>query len=185
MNFVMIETSRLMLKGISVENMTCIFENCTKPEIKRILGHRSEEEYLKEESKQKNGYSTYNRKFLLFLLADKTSGMIIGRCGIHNWNAEHRRAEVGYIMEDESYKRKGLMTEAFGAVIAYGFDTLNLNRMEALVGAGNTPSLRLMEKYGFIKEGLLRQHYFTADQYEDSVLFSMLYSEYRNRVDKQ
>jgi ribosomal-protein-alanine N-acetyltransferase len=178
MHFETIETSRLILQGLSPSDMKYIFEQCSKPEIKRILGHRSEEDYQKEEYKHKNGYSTYNRSFLLFLLTDKASNTMIGRCGIHNWNVEHRRAEIGYVMEDEAYKRKGLMTEALGAVIEYGFNTLDLNRIEALVGIGNIPSLRLMEKYNFVKEGVLRQHHYAADRYEDSVLFSRLYHEY-------
>jgi ribosomal-protein-alanine N-acetyltransferase len=70
------------------------------------------------------------------------------------------------------------MTEALGAVIQHGFEKLNLQRLEAVVGAKNIPSLLLMEKYNFIKEGLLRQYYFTGDKYEDSVLFSKLASEY-------
>jgi ribosomal-protein-alanine N-acetyltransferase len=178
MNLEIIETRRLRLKGLSPEDMKYIFETYSKLEIKKILGHRSEEDYQKEESKQKNGYSSYNRSFKLFLMTDRISDNIIGRCGIHNWNAEHRRAEIGYVIADERYKRKGLMTEAFGAVVDYGFDKMNLNRIEALVGIGNVPSLRLMEKHNFIKEGLLRQHYYTSDKYEDSVLFSKLYHEY-------
>jgi ribosomal-protein-alanine N-acetyltransferase len=180
MNLETIETPRLLLKGLSPIDMKYIFENCSKPEIKKLLGHRSEEDYLKEENKYRNGYSSYNRSFKLFLMTDKASGNIIGRCGIHNWNAEHRRAEIGYVMEDESYRRKGLMTEALGAVIDHGFNKMNLHRMEALVGTGNVPSLRLMEKYNFIKEGLLRQHYYTNDKHEDSVVFSKLYDEYIN-----
>jgi len=97
------------------------FEQYPKAEIKAILGHRTEEEFEKEAYKHKNGYSSYNRRFKLFLITDKATNTIIGRCGIHNWNEEHRRAEIGYVMADELYKRKGLMTEALGAVIEYGF----------------------------------------------------------------
>ena len=185
MNFEIIETKRLILKGLSPDEMNYIFKNCSKDEIKRILGHRSEEAYQKEESKYNNGYSSYNRSFNLFLMTDKTSNTIIGRCGIHNWNAEHRRAEIGYVMEDERYKRKGLMTEALEAVIEYGFNEMNLNRIEALVGIGNVASLRLMEKFNFIKEGLLRQHHYAADKYEDSVFFSKLHHEYINEKQKR
>lgn len=178
MNFDTLETPRLVLSGISPEQMTYIFENLPKDDIKRILGHRSERDYEKEASKHQNGYSSYNRRFKLFLLTDKASNTIIGRCGIHNWNIEHRRAEIGYVMEDEQYKRKGLMTEALEAILEYGFRNLNLNRIEALVGAGNVPSLRLMEKFNFTKEGLLRQHAYASDKFEDSVMFSKLYHEH-------
>ena len=97
MNFETIETKRLILKGITADDMNYIFENLTKPEIKKILGHRSEEDYLKDEYKHKNGYSSYNRSFILFLLTAKKSNKIIGRCGLHNWNKEHKRAELGYV----------------------------------------------------------------------------------------
>jgi len=185
MSFVYLETSRLILKGISPGDMKYIFEHLTKPEIKKILGHRSEEDYRKEEFKYKNGYSSYNRNFLLFLLTDKESNTIIGRCGIHNWNKEHRRAEIGYIMEDESFRRKGLMTEAICAIIDYGFNYMKLNRIEALVGIENAPSLRLMKKYNFKKEGVLKQHLHISNQFEDSVLFSRLYCDYINEKKNQ
>ncbi|MCC6281499.1 MAG: GNAT family N-acetyltransferase [Saprospiraceae bacterium] len=178
-----IETKRLFLKALSPDEMKYIFENHTKEEIKRILGHRSEEDYQKEANKHKNGYSSYNRSFRLFLLTDKTSDTIIGRCGLHNWNVDHHRAEIGYVMEDEQYRRRGLMTEAVERVIEYGFTSMELNRIEALVGAENVPSLRLMEKFNFIQEGVLRQHYFTADKFEDSVLFSRLYQDFKNMKD--
>ncbi|HEX8517173.1 MAG TPA: GNAT family protein [Bacteroidia bacterium] len=175
---VILETYRLKLTGLSPVDITYIFKNHSKAEIKTILGHRSEEDYLKEESKCRTGYACYNRSFKLFLITDKASGSIIGRCGIHNWNTEHRRAEIGYHMQDEDYKRKGLMTEAMGTVIEYGFNTLDLHRIEALVGSGNIPSLRLMGKYKFTREGVLRQHYYINEQYHDSVLFSLLRNEY-------
>lgn len=178
MNFVIIETSRLILKGISPDDMNYIFENLTKSKIKKILGHCSEEDFRKEEFKHKNGYSSYNRSFLLFLLIDKESNSIIGRCGLHNWNKEHKRAEIGYIMEDERFKGKGLMTEALNVIMDYGFSKMNLNRIEALVGIENGPSLRLMEKYNFKREGVLKQHRQIDDQFEDSVLFSKLFCEY-------
>ena len=70
------------------------------------------------------------------------------------------------------------MTEAVSSIIDYGFTKLKLHRIEALVGSNNIPSLKIIEKNRFIKEGLLRQHYYIADKYEDSVLFSKLYNEY-------
>ncbi len=178
LNPITLQTQRLILTGYSVADMTFIFENFSKAEIKKILGHRSEEDYLKEEYKYKNGYATYNRRFLLFLLTEKTSNHIIGRCGIHNWNEDHRRAEIGYDISDENFKRKGFMTEAVEAILDYGFNALKLHRIEALVGSTNVASLKIIENNHFTREGLLRQHYFTGDTYEDSVVFSLLENEY-------
>jgi ribosomal-protein-alanine N-acetyltransferase len=88
-------------------------------------------------------------------------------------------------MEDESYKRKGLMTETLDVILDYGFTQMNLNRIEAIVSIGNVPSLRLLEKFNFIKEGILRQHKYAADKYEDSFFFSKLRNEYNNEKNKQ
>lgn len=182
LNPIIIETKRLKLTGFSPQDMTTIFENFSKDEIKKILGHCTEEDYNKEEYKYKNGYASYNRSFILFLLSEKLSNKIIGRCGLHNWNEEHNRAEIGYNISDENSKRKGLMTEAVTAIIDYGFNTLKLQRIEALVGSNNIPSLKIIESHHFIKEGQLRKHYYVAGKYEDSILFSILYNEY---IDKK
>ena len=183
---IIIETKRLKLTGFSPHDMTTIFENFSKDEIKKILGHRTDEDFQKEEYKYKNGYSSYNRAFILFLLTEKITNTIIGRCGLHNWNKEHQRAEIGYNISDENYKRKGLMTEAVSSIIDYGFNKLNLHRIEALVGSNNIPSLKIIESHHFTKEGLLRQHYFVADKFEDSVVYSILYNEYiDNKNDKK
>lgn len=179
MNFKIIETNRMILKGLTPEDMSEIFEQNHKPKIKEILGHRSEEDYEKELHKYKSGYSSYNRSFMLFLMEDKASGKIIGRCGLHNWNRDHWRAEIGYLMEDESFKQQGLMSEAVEAVIDYGFKQMNLNRIEALVADYNTASLKLLEKNGFVKEGVMRNHYYVNGVFEDSVVFSLLREEYR------
>jgi [ribosomal protein S5]-alanine N-acetyltransferase len=169
-----LETERLLLKGYSPAGMYDIFENLSKPEIMQLLGHRSEESYLKELYKHKNGYSSYNRSFMLFLLIEKASGEIIGRCGLHNWSVDDRRAEIGYVMEADDYKRKGFMTEAVQAILDYGFNTLHLNRIEALVAAGNVASLGVLKKFHFEQEGVLRQHCYSNEAWEDSILFSKL-----------
>lgn len=178
---ILIETLRLKLTGYSPQNMTFIFENFSTDEIKKLLGHRTDDEFQKEEYKYKNGYASYNRAFILFLLTDKKTNTIIGRCGLHNWNKEHHRAEIGYNMSDENFKRKGLMTEAVSSIIDYGFNKLNLHRIEALVGSNNIPSVKIMERHHFTKEGLLREHNFVTDKYEDSIIYSLLKNEYRQQ----
>ncbi len=177
-NPVRIETQRMNLVGYSVEEISFIFEKFEKSDIMKVLGHRNEADYQSELFKHQNGYATYNRSFLMFLLCDKPTQQVIGRCGLHNWNKEHKRAEIGYSMSDECFKQKGLMSEAVAAIIQYGFHTLQLNRIEALVGSENVASLKIIEGQNFIKEGVLRDHYALGDGYEDSIAFSLLRKEY-------
>lgn len=185
MNLITLETPRLILKGFSPEDMKFIFTNFSKSKIMELLGHRSEDDYLKEVNKHHKGYSSYNRSFKLFLLTDKASANIIGRCGLHNWNTEHQRAEIGYVMEDENFKRKSLMSESVKIIIDYGFQELHLNRLEALVGVGNVPSIRILEKNHFKKEGVLRQHLCISGKFEDSFCYSLLLEEYHSNIGKK
>lgn len=164
----------MQLRGYTPEDMTSVFNTLSKEEIMKVLGHRTEAEYLSEAQKQKAGYASYNRRFVLFLLIERDAGKIIGRCGLHNWNEQHKRAEIGYVMHEEAYKRKGLMTEAVEAIIAFGFSQLGLNRIEAIVGEQNTASLAIINRFGFTKEGLLQQHVITEGGFENSLMFALL-----------
>ena len=74
------------------------------------------------------------------------------------------------------------MSEAVKAVIHYVFRELNLNRLEAMAGVDNVPSLRIIEKNGFTKEGRLRQHVVAGEHFQDSFTFSILASEYYENI---
>lgn len=102
----------------------------------------------------------------------------MGWCGFHTWFTKHRRAEIGYVLNHDQYKGKGNMKEALPAVLKFGFENMDLHRVEALVAPGNKPSLKLLLRSGFAQEGLLRQHYFVNGKMEDSAIFSLLRSEY-------
>jgi ribosomal-protein-alanine N-acetyltransferase len=117
------------------------------------------------------------------MLFDKSSGSPIGACGFHNWFLMHRRAELGYVLIEERWKRLGLMSEALKFVIPFGFNQLNLIRMEALISPENSASLSIIQKFGFQHEGLLRKHYTPkgSNVPEDSILFSLLESDYSIR----
>jgi ribosomal-protein-alanine N-acetyltransferase len=69
------------------------------------------------------------------------------------------------------------MTEVARAVLEFGFNQLQLNKIEAKVDPGNEASIRLLYKLGFQQEGLLRQHEFEKGRYVDLALFSKLQSD--------
>jgi len=178
MDFNYIYTDRLKLRLLSPETRNLVFETLDDAAIKRFFGIVSDTELELERLKHQKGMTTYNRTYLLFQLLDKDSDVVMGGCGLHNWMPEHSRSEIGYALNDDQYKQKGFMTEAVRVVIDYGFQILNLNRLEALVGSNNTASLRLIQKMNFTKEGVLREHYCKNGILEDSVVFGLLKSEY-------
>jgi len=76
-----------------------------------------------------------------------------------------------------AHQGQGIAKEAALAVIAYGFEELSLNRIEALVLPANTASHQLLERLGFQREGLLRQYEKTRGQFDDLYMYSILRSD--------
>lgn len=177
MNFEILETERLYLRKLTDELYEEILLNGSDGQIYMYLNIDGES-VAKEKEKAKKGFGMFNKSLLIFQLIDKETQQIIGWCGYHTWFREHRRAELGYALNREEAKRRGFMAEALEAVIGYGFKVMNLHRVEALVAPDNIPSLKLVQKFGFIKEGYLREHYFKNGVFEDSVFFALLAAEY-------
>ena len=177
MNFELLTTPRLILRKLTPEVYDFIFKSYNENELKTFLGTETAEEMKVERERYEKGLSTFNKSFLYFQLLDKVNQHVIGWCGYHTWYLEHFRAEIFYMLKHDENKKKGLMSEAMDIVLDYGFKTMNLHRIEALVGPDNVASLRMMEKYNFTKEGTLREHYFVNNKMEDSVLFSLLKSD--------
>ncbi|MPQ85456.1 GNAT family N-acetyltransferase [Pseudomonas sp. MAFF 730085] len=88
-------------------------------------------------------------------IALNTDDSMIGACGLNDWCHKHRKAEVGYWLMPEHW-RKGLLTEALPAVIRYGLCDMGLHRIHADVEPDNEPSCALLTKFGFHLEGTLR-----------------------------
>ena len=178
MKFQQLETNRLYLRNLNPDVYNFIFSEYDDEELLLFFGFKSLEPLALEKDKFNKGLTTYRMTFSSYQLIEKSSGNIIGMCGFHSWFPEHRRAEIGYHMTDENVKNKGYMSEAIIEVIKYGFEKMDLNRIEACVGSKNIPSLRLMEKSGFVKEGYLRSHYCKNGIIEDSLIFGLLKEDY-------
>ncbi len=173
-----LETQRLILREINPEIADEIFTKLTDEEIITFMGLKDNEGLKTEKYKWENGMTTYRMTYKRFILTDKATGIAFGSCSLHNWYPEHSRAELGYDIKYEEMKNKGYMKETVAAVLAFGFDKMELNRIEAYIGPANEPSLRLVKAFGFTEEGRLRSHYFKEGKHEDSLCFGLLKSEY-------
>jgi ribosomal-protein-alanine N-acetyltransferase len=175
-NFEIITTPRIRLRKITPEVYNFIFSNYNSDELKKFLGYAEDGQIEKEREKYKKGLSTYNRSFLYFQLL--VNDQVIGTAGFHTWYVDHSRAEIFYVLRDDAYKGLGIMSELMPVLLNYGFNIMNLHRIEAMTATYNTPSIRLLQKSGFKQEGHLREHYFVDGKMEDSLIFSLLKFEY-------
>jgi RimJ/RimL family protein N-acetyltransferase len=173
-----IETERLLLRKIVVDDAEDMFEYGRDPEVTRYLmwePHRTIDDSIEFIRWVMRQYEA--GEVAPWGLELKDTGKFIGTVGFVEWNLRHSRAEIGYSLA-RPFWGLGLMTEAARAVIDFGFGTMGLNRVEANCFIENARSARVMEKCGMTFEGVLRQYLFVKGQYEDVKMYSILRREW-------
>ena len=110
-------------------------------------------------------------------IAQKANDVLIGSAGLSIYRS-NAQGGLGYELA-RPYWRRGIMTKTLGLIIRFGFNSLNLNRLQALVMPGNEASAGLLSKLGFTNEGLLREFAFFKGQYQDLWCYSLLRREWR------
>ena len=103
----------------------------------------------------------------------KGNSKIIGIIGHYKISPENHRAEIGYMSFPE-VNGKGYMSEAIKAVVAYGFDQLNLHSIEAIIDPENIASERVLQKNGFVKEAHILENELWEGKFLDTVIYSLL-----------
>lgn len=114
---------------------------------------------------------------LRFAIVDNVTSTIIGTIFLNNF--EGKRAEVGYELSEDYWKR-GIMSEALKEILKLGFTQLGLNRIQAFVSEQNTASKQLLKKFGFQKEGYLRQYecHSITGECKDMCLYALIKEDF-------
>jgi len=105
-------------------------------------------------------------------LADDADALI-GTCGFSNWSLDHGHAELVYDLSP-AYWGRGLMRLSAHAVVDWAFSDAGFNRVHAFVMTTNEPSIKLLERCGFSREGTLRQYRIARDAARDFHLYALL-----------
>ncbi|HMO95057.1 MAG TPA: GNAT family protein [Tepidiformaceae bacterium] len=101
----------------------------------------------------------------------------IGWLGLHRMAPEHREAHLGVAIGEAEYRDGGYGTDLMRTVSRVAFDVMNLNRIELTVYDWNLRAIRVYEKVGYRREGLLRDGMFRAGKWHNLVLMGLLRGE--------
>jgi len=102
---------------------------------------------------------------------------VIGTGTLSNLDVQNRRAEMGYALARAEWGR-GVMSRVLPVLVRFGFETLDLHRIEADVDPRNPASIRLLERLGFKQEGCRRESYILNGEIQDAVLYGLLKREF-------
>ena len=89
---------------------------------------------------------------------------------------DHARGEVGYWLARDA-RGQGHVTRAVHLICCWGFDSLQLERIDLLAGSGNQASQRVAERCGFTREAVLRSFMRGKGERQDMVAFGLLREE--------
>ena len=112
----------------------------------------------------------------VFAILDKASGEIVGAMGIHP-EAQHNSATIGYWI-GKPYWGRGIATAALRLLIRFGFEQLQLNRIEAGHLAHNMASGRVMQKADMRCEGRRRQAVLHRGEYKDEICYAIVREDF-------
>ena len=108
---------------------------------------------------------------------------VIGQACLKRIRWINHKAEISLFITGQE-QGNGYGRIALEAIVAFGFNRLNLYRLEAEVVDGNVPSMKLMKKLGFTEEGRLREAKFVNGKYHDLLRYGMLRREYGGQINK-
>ena len=108
-----------------------------------------------------------------FAIVDGRDGRFLGGTGLSSIHSTHRFANLFYWVRSGELRR-GVATAAALLTARFGFDRLALNRIEIVVAVDNHASLRVAEKVGAVREGVLRNRLMLHGTIHDAVMFSLV-----------
>lgn len=156
-NFPELETEQFILRQMRMEDAPAVFKIFSDAEVTKDMGI----EPFVSTQQAKELIQFMNELFnqdvaIRWGIVRKSDNMLMGTCGFNAWEVRRgSRGEVGYDL-GKDYWRQGYMTEVLKAVITFGFEEMGLHRIEAYTNLDATPSMNLLVKLGFQKEGVLR-----------------------------
>jgi ribosomal-protein-alanine N-acetyltransferase len=183
--FPVIETKRLRLRKPIDEDVKPLFELCQDEAVMLYYGN----EPFNEEPQAQKELDWFLKIWregtgTRWIISLKGKDNFIGEIGFYNYEKKHKKAEIGYKLVRQHW-RKGYMSEALESMLDYMYNTMDLNRIQALVDPRNTASFILLEKQGFQREGVLRDYEYERGDYVDLIMLSILRREWESRVPAQ
>jgi len=179
-----LQTERLILRDFREEDWRDAHEYGSDAETVKYMpfGPNTEEETKDFISRALARQKETPRLFYDFAIVKKPGKKLIGSCSINIIDSPNGEAMIGYILHRD-YWNKGYITEAARAVVAFGFEQMNLHRIIASCDPENTGSYHVMEKIGMQREGYLRQEKMFKGVWRDFLLYAILEKEWLNSKD--
>lgn len=169
-----LKTERLILRKINEEDIEQLFKLRTDKNVMKYIGKSpmTSINEAKDLIKMVNDLLESNSGITWAMALKDNPKKLIGTIGLWRLIKEHYRAEIGYMLLPE-YWRKGLTKEAILKIIKFGFNELKLHSIEGRITPLNTASAKILESTGFVREAYFKEDFFFEGKFEDTAIYSL------------
>jgi ribosomal-protein-alanine N-acetyltransferase len=167
-----------ILREQSINDYQDFFEYFADKEVSKYILSNIPASLAEAKDEMHYWISLYNRRISVYwAIADRNTNRMIGAIGFNEWNRFNNRAEISYDLS-KVYWRKGIMGKAMAKVLEFGFNTMNINRIQASTLLVNKPSWKLLKTAGFNREGSLKQYRLHNGKYFDIEMYALTKDQY-------
>jgi ribosomal-protein-alanine N-acetyltransferase len=174
LRFPELSSPRLVMRQPTRADADAVFRTFSDPEVLRYYNVdfmiSRDEAIAMIESRRRRYEMGYGIRWGIYLRDD---GRYLGSCGYEVMHKPWQYAEIGYELGREHWGN-GYMTEALQTMIRYGFDRLDLHRIEAQVEPANQASKNVLLRIGFKEEGVARERGHWHGRFHDLAQFGLL-----------
>ncbi|RDU34977.1 GNAT family N-acetyltransferase [Neobacillus piezotolerans] len=173
-----LETERLILRKVTMNDAEDMFAYGSDEEVARYVTwdkHNTIEDTRSFIDFVLGKYE--NKQLAPWAIESKETGRMIGTIDFVSWQPRHNSAEIGYVIARDQWG-KGITTEAASELIKFGFEHMELVRIQARCFIENIGSARVMEKVGMSFEGVNRKAAFIKGKHRDLKIYAILKEDF-------
>lgn len=176
--FPIFELEDITLRELNIKDAEEFYKYINHPFVSKYLASDDSPASLDEAREELLYWSRlfYYKHSFYWGIAEKKTDKLIGSCGFNNWNKTHNRVEISYDLSFEHWG-KGHMTKSIQKICEFARNTLGVNRIQATVAYNNESSIRVLERTGFKKEGMLNAYGILNDVSTDFYMYGSIQGE--------
>jgi RimJ/RimL family protein N-acetyltransferase len=178
---VFLEGKNIYLRPLDMDDLETFYVWFNNPDLRQYLllpfpiTKAGEQDFLEKAMRDENN--------VILSIIVKKGDKLIGNIGLHQMhtpvNKVSKRAMLGIAIGDLEEASKGFGTEAIKLMLDYGFNSLNLHRIELTVFDFNERAFKAYKKIGFKEEGTKREALYLKGKYHDLIMMAILKKEWK------
>ncbi len=178
-----IRLDEVYLRQFEPEDVEALYRFRNDPEVTRTLCGFSVG-YSRKKLAERIERLRDDRRNIIWAIALNENNLCVGHVGLYDIDHRVRKAVIGTLIGEKKLRGRGLGYRVKKAVFDYGFSELNLHKIESLVLENNPANIRINQKLGLTREGLLRDYQFREGKYLNVVVMSVLEEEWKQARDR-